>query len=435
MSLTLLVWISVFATLSVLAFVRPAWGVALYLLTFFACPQYWWWGEAIDGYRWNLYGGAILLAAVLVSKCVNATAHESGHVMPVRRLEWLAALILINATLVHLLLASRADVSSLAWILLAKFVMLFFLIKNAIRSEVDLRNVLLWMLIGAAYIGFEATINHRGAIDGNRLEGIGAPGAANANQCASLMVTILPLCAAFFLAGNRWGKLLAVAAAPLILNVIILCNSRGAFLAAIASAIAFLVAASPQVRRKAALSLCLGALATWFLLGDQRVIARFATTFASQQELDASAAGRLDYWRAGIRMIADYPLGAGGNGFKKVHGPRYIAMVGDTHFKERAIHNGYLNEACEWGVQGLLLRGGFIVIACGALIRISRSSAPVGNRFASLSSAALFAGMVGFLVTCLFGDRLDNEWGYWLAAIAAASLAVYAPPSMPRRRP
>ena len=38
MSLTLIAWLCLFALLTVLSFMRPAFGVALYMMTFFAEP-------------------------------------------------------------------------------------------------------------------------------------------------------------------------------------------------------------------------------------------------------------------------------------------------------------------------------------------------------------------------------------------------------------
>ena len=85
MSLTVSVWLALFVILVLLSLRRPAWGVGLYMMTFFACPAYWWWGSAIEGYRWNLYGGIVLLAAILFSGTFGRAKSVGSDSPDVRR--------------------------------------------------------------------------------------------------------------------------------------------------------------------------------------------------------------------------------------------------------------------------------------------------------------------------------------------------------------
>jgi O-antigen ligase len=213
-------------------------------------------------------------------------------------------------------------------------------------------------------------------------------------------------------------------AAPLILNVVLLCNSRGGFLAAIASALTFLVFAPRAIRKYAIKLLTLGAVAVWLLLGDPAIVTRFWTIFADPEERDAAAASRLEYWKAGFAMIADYPFGEGGDGFHDVHGPRYLAARGH-YYDSRSVHNGYINEACDWGIQGLALR---LALMGGGLLllrRVATAAAACGDMFTALTACAMIAGLTAFLSHSLFGDYLDNEWGYWIAACAVGLARVY----------
>jgi O-antigen ligase len=142
--------------------------------------------------------------------------------------------------------------------------------------------------------------------------------------------------------------------------------------------------------------------------------------------MDHSAASRIDYWKAGLRMVGDHPLGAGGNGFKRVYGPRYINEVNGDDFAARAVHNGFINEACEWGIQGFILRMLFVTSAMLMLFRTMRAPATSDqSEFGRLLGLTIFAGMVGFLITCLFGDRLDNEWGYWMVGLTVGYANVF----------
>ncbi len=425
MSLTVIVWLAAFTVLAVLAFVRPAFAVALYMLTFFACPDFWWWGGPLAGYRWNLYAGIAMLISVVIA---NGGAPELLKLpRRLRQLTLLGMLIALNATLVHFMLASSGDASQGPYWLLMKFILLFLMIIAACRRPNDVRCIALSILFGAAYIGYECTINDRGQLRANRLEGIGCPSAQSANELASLMVTVLPLTGAFFMAGKPWERVAMVPTAPFILNVVLLCNSRGAFLSMIAAGLALLLFAPRRIRRKVLVLAACGGMATWFLLGDPRIIERFLTTFNSAEDRDDSAASRLDYWKAGMRMVADYPLGAGGNGFKRVHGPSYIRDVNGAEFDGRSVHNGYINEACEWGVQGctlrLLLLGGVLTLLVSA---IRHGQLLADGRMGHMLGLTIIVGLVGFLCTSFFGDRLDNEWGYWISALGIGYARAYA---------
>lgn len=417
MSVSLVVWLSLFVVLTLLALRRPAWAVALYMLTFFACPPFWWWGKPIAAIRWNFYAGFVLLGAVLLACLVRAKPASIT-----RGGQWVVGLafaMLANATLVHLLLAPKLAVSSVTYILMAKFVVLFVLIIAAVRDRCDLRVVLFSMIAGAAYIGYEATINDRAKVKSNRLEGIGAAGVQNANELASLIVIVLPLTVPYLFAGNKLDRVAVILAAPLILNVLLLCNSRGGFLAGIVSGAVLLLLSPAKARRQAAWALALGSVVLWGLLGDDRIVDRFMTTFNGEEQRDQSAAGRLVYWGAGLEMISDHPFGAGGDGFRRIYSSQYLARRG-LQYEARSVHNGYINDACDWGLQGLLLRIALIGGTGLLLLDSSRRAAANGDHVLSLIGASLLAAQAGHLVTSVFGDHLDREWGYWIAAVAVA---------------
>ena len=420
MSLTLALWLLLFLGLTLAALNRPVYAVAGYMLSFYLCPRFWWWGDLIEGYRWNFYSGLILLGVVLIS----APRKISSLDLNSRRVFLIAAFILANATFVNYALASKTEISTEAYMLLVKFLLLCYLIYATIKSKYDMQVVMMSIILGAAYIGFEVTVNDRGELQGNRLEGVGAPGASTANHFASLMVTVLPLVASFFLVGNLYHKALAVICAPLIVNVILLCNSRGAFLAAIMSAIVFLVMAPKGVRKKAWVVVIAGSIGTFMLMGDTRILDRFMTTFAAEEDRDNSAQSRVELAKAGLDMIMDHPIGAGGDSFKKVHGVKYLKRHGISD-NAKAIHNGYLNESCDWGIQGGLLRiafFGFAILATWRHLRASLSDPEF--EFEHLAACSFLSGMSALLVTSLFGDHLDSEWGLWMVALMIAYMAI-----------
>ena len=254
-------------------------------------------GAELAQLRWNLYAGIVLVMAALFYRVVAKDPPQFPAFIRA-----LIVLLAINATMIHFMLAPNRDVSEDTYVLLLKFSLLLVVVTMCIRDRADLRIAMWSIALGAAYIGYEVTINHRGSLSGGRLEGIGAAGVANANQLASLMATILPLTGALFLTGNRKEKIGAFIVAPFILNVLLLCNSRGAFLATIAGGLVFvLTALRGPASKKARYGIVLGGLAIFLLLGDPDILNRFATVFVGGDEMDASSQSRLVFWKSGAQ--------------------------------------------------------------------------------------------------------------------------------------
>ena len=435
MSNTLLAWFVSLAVLTYLAlFRRPAWGFSVYCLTFFACPPFWWWGGQIRGYSWNLYGGLILLAAVLLEylrlnkstvgksnkKHITLSEHQNEKTPFIKlpQLNLLVFLMFLNNSFVHFFIAGGSSLSASHYVLMLKIMFLFYLMQMIIKTHKDLRIVIISLMLGIAFIGFQVTINEAGHITAGRLEGVGAPGASDANLLACLIVSFLPFSGALIMtAESKWLKAAAFLCAPFIFNLLLLCSSRGAFLACLTSGFFLILFSRRKEWKITIIAVVLSIAAVVTLLNDPEIIERFKTTFVAEEDQDSSASSRLLFWKAALDMISDYPLGAGGHGFKRKYGRYYLDKYG-VERDVRAVHNGYLNEACEWGIQGLILKLLLLMFSALAALRASNIVLKsYGNHKVSFLGKSLVAGLVGFLVATLFLDSLDAEWGYWMAAI------------------
>ena len=422
MSATAAAWALIATTLLALSIHRASYAVGLYMLTFFAAPHLWWWGQDLPGLRYALIAGLVLCVAV---------ALKSGQADASHRHQWgtvhkAAIAMVVNATVVHFLIGSTPSVSIDNYIEFLKYTLLFFLMWRAIEDRADMRIVIMSIAFGALYIGYEITINERGDFNGSRLEGVGAPGADSSNSLASVMLLALPLIGSLFIRGDKRHKLVAILCAPFVLNVVLLCNSRGAFLGLIGSGLTFLLLARGPSRKKALRALTLGGVLLFLLLGDPEILERFTTTFAGGEDRDRSAASRLEFWQAGLRMLADYPLGDGGGSFKYVRAAYYIRTVVGQDAELRSLHNGYLTEATEWGIQGLLFRMIFIGAAVAAAYRTVNRSRLEGRTDDTLMGICLLVSLAGFLITSMFGSFLRNEWGYWIIALLVRYADLYS---------
>jgi O-antigen ligase len=422
MNLTAGVWGLIAGVLVLLAVRRPAWAAAFYMQTFFAAPQLWWWGSDVPDLRYALWAGVIFLVSVLL----HTTTRSAGDVG--RRftvVHYAAIAMVVNAAIVHVLFAASPTFSLNQYVEMLKFTLLFFLLWSGIQNKGDLRIVLVAIALGAGYIGYEVTINDRGDFRGSRLEGVGAPGADSSNGLACLLLTVLPLIGALLADSKRREKLLVLVTAPLVLNVVLLCNSRGAFLGLLGAAVAFVAMARGATRKRAIRTLLIGGVALYFLLGDPEIFDRFKTTFVGDQERDRSAASRLEFWQAGLLMLGDHPLGAGGGGFKEAYGRNYISRVIGGEAVDRSLHNGYLTEATDWGVQGLFLKLLFLGGAAVAAYKTSKSCRIRGDSEGALVGISIIVAAAGFAVTTMFGSFLNNEWAYWVAALLVRYSELY----------
>jgi O-antigen ligase len=242
---------------------------------------------------------------------------------------------------------------------------------------------------------------------------------------------VLPLIGSLFVNGNNRHKITAIVTAPLALNVVIMCNSRGGFLALIGAGVAFLLLSPSRTRRQALKALALGGVVLYMLLGDPDIMNRFMTTFSGSEERDNSAASRIEFWKAGLLMLQDYPFGDGGGSFKRVRGAYYLAqVVGTDDVEDRSLHSGYLTEATEWGIQGLLIRLVFFGVAMVMAVRTSLRCSREGRTQDALMGTCFVAALISFLIGSIFGSFFSSEWSYWNVALLVRYGEIYRQPEL-----
>ena len=418
MSSTAIVWLLLFGGLSLKAFSRPVFGISVYLMTVFALPTAWWWGKDFLSsltQRWSLIASLILLVAVLFRSTRR----------PLSGLEitgaFVVALYVLNALLVHFGFAANPPLSWENFILLAKQGLLLLLILLAIQNRNDFGIVLKTIFIGSAYIGYEVAINDAGKMIKGRLALDVVPDANDSNLLSALLLLCFPIAGYLLLATrSRMDKVFAILGTPFILDTVLLCNSRGAFLGLIAMGIWILVFSPAKIRKQSFGLLSLGLMAVLFLAKDEKIWTRFFTTFEDESTRDNSAASRLDFWRQASVMLSENPLGAGGEAaFKSDLGFSYLQGLNQPNY--RAVHNGYLDIACGWGVQGICLYAGVALCAWLQVARLRRWAKGHEDTEALMMAVCLQAMFVGQLLATMFISSLDNEWMIWLFALCLAS--------------
>ena len=361
MSKMALFWATLYGGGLLGSLLHPFYPLFSYILFYYLPPHLNWWGQALPDGRYSLIASLFLLASiVMVQSSIEPVKDEGNPATP-----WLLAFA-ANCVLV----TAWALQPARSWIyttLALKLVLLFCLMPAAIRSPAYFDAFAVTHIAGASYWGYKAWDNPKRKA--GRLMEVGGPDTQNDNQAAGHLLTVIPFVALYVLTEKRKIRrgLIAVAGA-FVLNVFILCNSRGATLGLIAAMLSAIYFAGKGRRKRLLGVAVLGALATLYL-ADPEYIARQQTTTNPQ---DGAAQSRKAMWAAGLRMIHDHPLGGGGRTFH-ILSPKYIPEVlAATDSEERSPHNTYIQLATDWGLQGTALFGMFMIMTLRTLHRVRK---------------------------------------------------------------
>lgn len=409
MSLTAAVWLVLYVGGLAASFAHPAFGFLTYIFEYYLRPSENWWGRAIPLSRTSLIAGAVFGLTLLLHRSSLRKMQPSANLaLP------FAILMAINVPIVSLW-AVDSNLNARWGGTLLDHLLIYLLIIGVVRQIAVFDAFAALHMSGAAWWGFGAIGARRQA---GRLEGVGSSDSMGANPGAMQLLTVLPFILVYMLTGQKTKvRLVAMVAFPLVVNLFVLFNSRGAVLGLCAAAAAALILVKGTTRLKALAGAAVVAGAI-YALADPQFIARQQTTATAAEE-DNSAISRLESWRQALRLISDHPLGTGGRGFH-VLSPQYIPnIVAATGGEGRSVHNTYLQVAAEWGLQGLVFYLGFIGSTLWMLQSVHRRCPRDNPWFYRV--IALETALIGVLVAATFGDRLYGESIYWLCALAYAS--------------
>lgn len=319
--------------------------------------------------------------------------------------------------------ASAAVVAEFA----SESLILYVLITNAVRDWQTLQAaVVVLLVVGAAlgglsvlqestgtyenqYGGFAQTrevdpLDPAGTVASERLAGpIGEK-----NRYAQIMLILVPLALFAFLGAKTGrGRLLAAAAALLILAGMLLTFSRGA---GVAMGILVAVAIGLKyVRLRDAVLLAAAVLAA-VLIFAPRYIERVGTlgdigalVSGDADAPDGAILGRATSNLASLHAFLDHPLlGVGPGQFVAVYSAEYGNELG-LRFREtsRRAHNMMLEVGADTGIVGVIALSGVFGATLVGLWRVRRGWLP-HDRDRATWATAFFLAVLGYLLTSLF---------------------------------
>lgn len=329
----------------------------------------------------------------------------------------------------------------------AKIVGVMLVAVNVLTTRARLRFFML------AFLGFFAFYPVRGALITYFSYGGGPGGRAawnyayeNPNDLAGMCLLVFSLSVGMLVTDRRlWIRACALAGAIALPLVILLTQSRGAFVAMLA--VAAVMLKGYWRRGKMLIWGAAGVLLMVFFTPDS-AWKRFGTlkdvtteAQAAQAADEGSARQRLEIWKVASTIAAENPLtGVGMGAYPMVHYVTAQRPVFDpTAMGARDTHSTYLNLAAETGIPGLLL---FFAVVGVSVLHAERTR----RRAAAIRPAAarqlfyLELGLLGYLVAGIWGSYGQLVLTYLHVALIHAAAQVLedelSPPAAPlRRRP
>jgi O-antigen ligase len=162
-------------------------------------------------------------------------------------------------------------------------------------------------------------------------------------------------------------------------------------------------------------ALVLTALVSARFIGPQ-LAQRYATTFASAEERDGSAASRVDLWKDCLKVIQEYPvLGVGPANWRVI-----AASYGWPEGK--SAHSVWMETGAELGIPGTLLLMLFFGSAAARLWPVARAPQTEANQYEVVLASGVVLSIVGFSVTGQFVSVPGLEVPYYVTMLGAAML-------------
>jgi putative inorganic carbon (hco3(-)) transporter len=385
-----------------------------------------------------------MLVLLIVPAIWAVARHVDGHVIPPTPLN--AALLLLLLMVGVSLLATfdvRFSLGKVAGVILGA--LMFWAVSRWVTTPWRLSaGTIVFLLCGGALavIGLLGTnwFNKFPALSVvvNRLPRTirGLPGAESGfqpNGVAGCLVLFVPLQVAlvagagrrFFAPLQRTTRAASAWTAvqwcllALTTGVLLLTQSRGAWLGCATAAAAFLGWHGWRTRA-VLLSVAIG-VAVWAMAAGPQHLLNLAIS-QSGAGMASNVPGRVELWSRAIDGIGDFPLtGMGMNTFRTVMPALYPTFLTSPDSDVAHAHNQLLQAALDVGIPGLIAYLALWLISAALLVRVHRRSPDPGHR---TMAAGLGAGLVaqfsfGMTDSISLGSKPAVLFWFMLALIAA----------------
>lgn len=376
------------------------WAFYLYEVIYFFHPENRWWGESLPSIGYSKLTVLLMIFAYFI----HHKKYEN-KIKDIPVLSWFITLLLLMG--ISSFYAIWKDVHQTALLEFYKMFIILIFAYKVLDTSSRLQGAVLTYLFGATYIGYEAFVTGRNS--GDRVEGIGLIDATDSNLLAATLVPAIPLLIFYFWFTVGWFRLAIVISGAFIVNALILINSRGAMLGAVAGiAYFFFYYLTSSVKtihhyKKLFLISTLGIIALIIVI-DIAFLERMLTLLNTDDK-EASGLGRVDLWLITFDMAKEYPFGGGAKAYNALS-PIYVPeqMLSGSY---RSVHSMWFQALAELGWLGLFVLLMLIYKVYRSTKKVIKES--VSNYYQFYFSIALLSGFIGLILTSSFIDQFRNQ--------------------------
>lgn len=392
-------------------FVRPIYGLYLYLAVFYLDPPSRWWSVGLPSVRWSLAAATVTLLALFIyrgSVKRDGSWIESG----------IAKILIIYTAWMWIQLPWVVSPLQLeGTILYTKYVVLFYLMYRLIDTEEDFEQFCLAHVLGCAFLGWLIYL----APDAGRLESVGGPGIGNANTLGMHIATGLIIGGFLLFTLRGWKRWFIVGAMPFIVNGLFQTETRGAFVGLFLGGLATIYL-KPRIIRKRFYALAVLGIVAALSFANQALVTRLATMGAAvdeSTEWDNSAISRIETALAQWEMFVDYPFGVGHQG-TAILSTEYIDEAWlDPAVNARSSHNTVMTVLVDQGIPGIILFA-ILFVVIFKMLRSLKSLDRAGLPFRQ----GVFRAMIGGVLCTIIGAGMFAQ--YFKAEVLIWSLTLLA---------
>lgn len=400
------------------------WSFYLYEFVYFMNPGHRWWSIDIPQLGYSF--------VVVVVMMITYFIHKKDTIPPklseIPATKWLIALVVIF--LMMFFFAIDPATHKIKSINFFKLMIVMGFAFKMIDNPQKLDHALFVYLVGCAYIGIEA--DNMGRNSDGRVEGIGTIDASDSNLISATIAPAIPFLLYYFWKGS-WGyKLSSMVLGALILNGLVLINSRGAFLGVLGGTFYFIfhmlfskVQAKYQ-RSSAIVVILLGFMAVVVVTDD--VFWERMETLTSSEESETGereGAGRMDFWKKTLDMLDSHPMGLGVGGFEALSSQYLEKEQLAKGTSIRSVHSTWFQALGELGWQGLII----FLCLLGSSFNATRKLRLffIKNEHSSnyFKIVAMEAALMSYLIAGTFINRFRGEVLFWLILFISCSTWIY----------
>ncbi|MEI7703972.1 MAG: O-antigen ligase family protein [Deltaproteobacteria bacterium] len=307
-----------------------------------------------------------------------------------------------------------------------KIIILYILILNLVDSPRRAASSLLVIGAATAYLGvyaLQAKVTGQAQIEGSRAGFVGLLG--DPNDLALCLLMGMPFLASATMetrGKTRWifGIMLLA-----VVSGIVSTQSRGGFLGL--GAAAFILLREKVKSRGVQFGILAVGMAV--LVAASGMSSR-SSGGSDGDGIDESAQGRLDAWKAGLRMAKSRPLfGVGYDRFADNY-PNYV--VDAVIWGKLEAHNSFVKAFAETGIFGFIPFMALVVLSFQSAKRVRARSKELDDPLERAAAGALLPTMVAYFIAAFFLSQCWSWFTYILLALVAATERTLPPKTEPQ---